>query len=152
MRRTTAPASIAERRRGYDEAMRDAGLEPRYVDGPSDDPAAVASSVVAELQRRRRFTAVVAVNDSVGIAVLAELAARGISVPGDVSIIGFDDIEAAHLVRPRLTTVTVSKPAMGRLATSMLFHRMDHPDDPPFTVVQRARIVQRDSVGPVPST
>ena len=132
--------------------MRDAGLEPRYIDGPSDDPAAVASSVVAELQRRRRFTAIVAVNDSIGIAVLAEFAARGINVPGDVSIIGFDDIEAAHLVRPRLTTVTVSKPAMGRLATSMLFHRMDHPDDPPFTVVQRARIVPRDSVGPAPST
>ena len=64
-------------------------------------------------------------------------------------MIGFDDIEAARLVRPRLSTVTVNKPAMGRLATSMLFHRMDHPDDPPFTVVQRARLVRRDSVANV---
>ncbi len=141
--------ATAERRRGYDEAMAEAGLEPRYVDRPTQDPPTVAAAVGQELRRGRRFSAVVAVNDAIAIAILGELGARGVPVPASVSVIGFDDIEAARLVRPRLSTVTVNKPAMGRLATSMLFHRMDHPDDPPFTVVQRARLVRRDSVANV---
>ena len=91
----------------------------------------------------------VAASDAIAIAILGELGAPGVPVPAAISLIGFDDVEAARLVRPRLTTVTVNKAAMGRLATSMLFHRMDHPDDPPFTVVQRARLVHRDSVAAV---
>jgi len=139
----------AERRRGYEEAMAEAGLEPRYVERPTQDPSAVAAAVGLELRRGRRFTAVVAASDAIAIAILGELGARNVPVPAAISLIGFGDVEAARLVRPRLTTVTVNKAAMGRLATSMLFHRMDHPDDPPFTVVQRARLVHRDSVAPV---
>jgi DNA-binding LacI/PurR family transcriptional regulator len=146
-----AAASIVERRRGYAEAMRDSGLQPSYVDGPVDDPEAVAATVMNELKRRSRFTAVVAVNDEVALAVLAAAAGR-IAVPGDLSIIGFDDIEASRLVSPKLTTVTVNKEAMGRLATAMLLQRIDQPHDPPFTVLQRARLISRESVGPPPAT
>ena len=142
-----APA-VVERRRGYDEAMQGAGLEPSYVDGSVDDPEAVGEVVVDGLDTRRRCTAVVAANDAVGLAVLAEATTRGVSVPRDLSIIGFDDIEAARLIRPHLSTVTVSKAAMGRLAAAMLVYRLDHLDDPPFTVFQRARIVERDTVAP----
>ena len=94
---------------------------------------------MAEL-RRRRFSAVVAVNDSVGLAVMAARRRRGIDVPAALSITGFDDIDATRLVRPRLTTVTVDKPAMGRLGTAVLRHRIDRPGDPPVTVLQRARL------------
>ncbi len=74
--------------------------------------------------------------------MLAELPAR---VPGELSIVGFDDIEASSLVRPRLDTVAVDKPAMGRLAVSLLRHRMDHPDDPAFVAIQPAHLVVRNS-------
>lgn len=146
-----AAASIVERRRGYAEAMRDSGLQPSYVDGSVDDPEAVASNVMGELKRRRpRFTAVVAANDEVALAVLAAASGR-ITVPGDLSITGFDDIEATRLVSPKLTTVTVNKEAMGRLATAMLLQRIDQPHDPPFTVLQRARLISRESVAAPPA-
>jgi len=143
-----APPAVVERRRGYDEAMQSAGLEPAYVDGSVDEPEAVGEAVAAAMDARHRCTAVVAANDAVGLAVLAEATTRGVSVPRDLSIIGFDDIEATRLIRPHLSTVTVSKPAMGRLAATMLVHRLDHLGDPPFTVFQRARIVDRDTVAP----
>jgi LacI family transcriptional regulator len=141
-----APPAVRERRRGYGQAMAAAGLEPRYVDGPADDPEDVAADAIAALDGTGRCTAVVAVNDAVALAVIAEAATGGISVPRDLSIVGFDDIEATRLVRPHLTTVTVSKPALGRLAAAMLLHRLDHLDDPPFTVFQRARLVERETV------
>jgi DNA-binding LacI/PurR family transcriptional regulator len=143
-----AAPSIIERRRGYAEAMRDSGLHPSLIDGTISDPEAVATSVMGELKRKRRFTAVVGVNDEVALAVLAAAAAARIRVPADLSITGFDDIEATRLVSPKLTTVTVNKEAMGRLATAMLLQRIDQPHDPPFTVLQRARLIPRESVAP----
>jgi LacI family transcriptional regulator len=145
-----APAAILERRRGYAEAMRESGLQPGYVNGPVDDPEKVAADVMRELKRRRGFTAVVAANDAVALAVLAAAIAARIRVPADLSITGFDDIDATRLVSPKLTTVTVNKEAMGRLATAMLLQRIDQPADPPFTVLQRARLIWRESVAPPP--
>jgi LacI family transcriptional regulator, galactose operon repressor len=147
-----APASILERRRGYAEAMRDSSLQPSYTNGSVDDPEGVAASLMSELRRRRRFTAVVAANDAVALAVLAAAIAARIRVPADLSITGFDDIEATRLVSPKLTTVTVNKEAMGRLATAMLLQRIDQPQDPPFTVLQRARLIPRESVAPPPGS
>jgi DNA-binding LacI/PurR family transcriptional regulator len=145
-----APAAIVERRRGYTEAMHGAGLQPSYVGGPLDDPEAVAANVVGEIKRRRRYTAVIGVNDEVALAVLAAAANARIRVPTDLSVTGFDNIEATRLVSPKLTTVTVNKEAMGRLATAMLLQRIDQPLDPPFTVLQRARLLSRESVAPPP--
>jgi LacI family transcriptional regulator len=145
-----ARASILERRRGYTEAMRDSGLQPSYADGSVDDPDEVAASVMSELRRRRRYSAVVAANDAVALAVLAAAIAARIRVPADLSITGFDDIQATRLVSPKLTTVTVNNEAMGRLATAMLLQRIDQPQDPPFTVLQRARLISRESVAPPP--
>jgi LacI family transcriptional regulator len=145
-----ASPSIVERRRGYAEAMRDSGLRANFIDGPVDDPEAVAADVTRELKSRRPFTAVVGVNDEVALAVLAAAAAARIRIPADLSVTGFDDIEATRLVSPKLTTVTVNKEAMGRLATAMLLQRIDQPHDPPFTVLQRARLIPRESVAAPP--
>jgi DNA-binding LacI/PurR family transcriptional regulator len=147
-----AAPPIVERRRGYGEAMRDSGLQPSYIDGSVDEPESVAADVMSELKRRRRFSAVVGVNDEVALAVLAAAAEARIRVPADLSITGFDDIDATRLVSPKLTTVTVNKEAMGRLATAMLLQRIDQPLDPPFTVLQRARLISRESVGPPPGS
>ena len=53
--------------------MAEAGLEPRYVDRPTQDPPTVAAAVGQELRRGRRFSAVVAANDTIAIAILGEL-------------------------------------------------------------------------------
>ncbi|MDQ1289557.1 MAG: lacI-type protein [Actinomycetota bacterium] len=134
--------SILERRRGYTVAMTEAGLDPFYVDGPHDDPALCAqrfSRVLADDPP----TAVVAANDAVALTLMSHLE---LDVPDRISLVGFDDIEASRLVRPGLTTVGVDKEAMGRLAVSLVRHRVAHPDDPVFTVVQQARLILRGSV------
>jgi DNA-binding LacI/PurR family transcriptional regulator len=76
-----------------------------------------AEAAVAKYLREkgRSFTGVVAYNDPVGIGVCGALAAAGVRVPQDVSVVGFDDIEAAFCV-PRLTTVSHRLSDMGRKA------------------------------------
>lgn len=139
--------SIRERRHGYLAAMAAAGLEPSFVDGHHDEPQVIGAKVRAAIDESSGITAVVAANDEVALAVIAEL---GHLVPRQLSVIGFDDIEAASMVRPRLDTVSVDKPAMGRLAVSMLLHRIRHPHDAAFSVMQPARLVARDSAVPPP--
>lgn len=139
--------SILERRRGYTSAVLEAGLEPIYVDAPHDDPMWCAELVSRELAGDTPPTALVAANDAVALTLLSQLP---IDVPGRVSLVGFDDIEAAGLVRPQLTTVGVDKEAMGRLAVTVVRHRIAHPDDPAFTIVQQARLIVRGSTAPPP--
>ena len=134
--------SILDRRTGYTAAMAQAGLLPRYLDAPHDDPQQCVALLATALGAAEPPTAVVAANDAVALTLLSQL---DVAVPGEVSLVGFDDIEATGLVRPRLTTVAVDKQAMGRMAVTLLRHRIGHPDDPAFTQVQHARLVLRES-------
>jgi DNA-binding LacI/PurR family transcriptional regulator len=137
--------SVLGRRTGYTTAMRQAGLEPRYLDAAHDDPAHVVDVVAAALAAPGAPTALVAANDAVALTLMSQLR---LDVPGRVSLVGFDDIEATRLVRPRLTTVAIDKQAMGRMAVALVRHRIAHPDDPAFTQVQHARLVVRESSAP----
>jgi LacI family transcriptional regulator len=138
--------SIRERRQGYEAAMRAAGLEPRFVDGHHDAPDPCVTAAVASLGEPDPPTAFVGANDDVALNLLAELRDR---VPQEVSVVGFDDVAAASFVRPRLDTVAIDKRAMGRLAVSLLRHRIAHIADPVFTVTQRAELVVRESSRPL---
>lgn len=137
--------SIRERRNGYCDAMTAAGLDHLFIDGYHDDGPTLRSDVAAAVRADRTITAIVCANDTSALACADEIQNEGLLVPGDVSVVGFDDIDAAARVRPALTTVAVDKPAMGRVAVSMLRHRIDHPDDPPVQVAQQTRLVLRNS-------
>ena len=65
-------------------------------------------------------TAVVAYNDEIAAGVVNRLADRGIDVPGDISVVGFDDTGLAEMVTPRLTTVRIPAAAAGTAAIEML--------------------------------
>jgi LacI family transcriptional regulator len=137
--------SIVERRFGYTRAMAAARLEPRFIDGHHDHPDPCVHEAVESLGRRGAPTAFVAANDDVAIEILALLRDR---VPREVSLVGFDGIDAAMKARPRLDTVAVDKRAMGALAVSLLRHRITHPGEPAFTAVQRTALVVRETTGP----
>ncbi len=141
----TSFPSILGRRKGYTEAMTQAGLRPVYLDAPHDDGQQCLRRVTDLLGSGSDVTALVAANDFVALTLLAELRDQ---VPARISLVGFDDIEAAGIVRPQLTTVAIDKQAVGRLAVSLIRHRIAHPDDGSFTVVQQARLVVRDSTAP----
>jgi LacI family transcriptional regulator len=91
------------------------------------------------------FTAVAAANDLAAVGVLACLRDRGLRVPVDVSVVGFDDVPVARDVTPALTTVRVPMVEMGR--QSMLLALRD-PQAPVELVRLETELVERDSVGP----
>ena len=79
------------------------------------------------------------------MGVLSRLQELGLSVPGDISVTGFDDIDLSRYVRPALTTVRSPKNALGEHAWKLLMEgSASHPDEP---VMFEATFVARDSTG-----
>ncbi len=91
-------------------------------------------------------TAVFAANDLMAIGAMDAIHDRGLSVPGDVALVGYDDIEAAALVSPALTTVVNPAEEAGREAGRLLLDRMTGRHERERRVVRlRSRLVIRDS-------
>lgn len=90
-------------------------------------------------------TAVAAYNDEVALAVLAGLRAEGLSVPGDVAVIGVDDIPAARLALPALTTVSQGVDAQARYLASAVLAALDGHTQPPTFPADILDVVVRDS-------
>jgi len=96
-------------------------------------------------------TAVVAYNDEVAVGVLNRLADRGVRVPDDVSVVGFDDTHLAGMVTPRLTTVRIPAAAAGAVAVELLLGLMAGRDGEVSKPVRlTSELVVRSSTGPAP--
>lgn len=131
-------------------AMREAGhelsLHTRRI-GPFA-PTVVGGGRAAAQLLDRAPTAVVAYNDLMAIGLMRGLAAAGVRVPTDVSVIGFDNILASELVSPGLTTVAAPLRTMGVTAVKNLqaiIHGALHRSDEAF--VLPTRLVVRESTG-----
>jgi LacI family transcriptional regulator len=95
------------------------------------------------------FTAVVAATDMVAAGALTALHEAGLTVPGDISLAGYDDIPFARDLHPALTTVHVPYEELGRLAVRTA---LDHtPGSPDEHLLLGTHVVVRDSVGPPPA-
>ena len=136
-----------ERLRGYRAALAGAGVLPdpsliRYsnfrIDGGREEAAAL-------LDLPDRPTAVFAFNDSMAIGVMQEAAARGLRVPCDLSVVGFDDTVEAAVVVPGLTTVRQPLAEMGRTAVSLLLRQVQNRRFEPLRIEIETRLVLRDS-------
>ncbi|MGK2853006.1 MAG: substrate-binding domain-containing protein, partial [Microbacteriaceae bacterium] len=112
------------RRIGYEEAMRDAGLAPREpLEG--DWTPANGYAIGCELARRGDATAVFVANDQMAIGVLHAFTEAGLQVPGDVSVVGFDDIPEAGYLNPALTTIRQDFKAVGQRAIELVIATLD---------------------------
>ncbi len=67
-------------------------------------------------------------------------------VPGRLSVVGYDDIDLGRFVSPRLTTMAVDKVGMGRLAATLLLHRLQYGAGAATLTLIRPRLVERGSV------
>jgi LacI family transcriptional regulator len=92
--------------------------------------------------------AVICGNDSMAVGMEMQAAALGISVPGDLSIVGFDDIEFAAAAVVPLTTVARHPAAIGSSAIDLLLSGCGAPDHVHQQVVLPAELVVRESTGP----
>jgi LacI family transcriptional regulator len=106
----------SERAEGYRLGLSAAGIEPDpelAASGRFDEDGG-ARAAAELLDRRPDLTALFAANDVMAFGALRELRGRGIEVPGDVSLAGFDDIRMAGYLHPSLTTVRVPMYELGR--------------------------------------
>jgi LacI family transcriptional regulator len=98
----------------------------------------------------QRPTALIGFNDKVAVGALAAAARRGLRIPEELSIGGFDDIDLAQATRPMLTTVRQPLQEMGRLAVSLLIRLMERQRLDALHVELATELVVRGSTGPVP--
>jgi LacI family transcriptional regulator len=89
--------------------------------------------------------AVICINDVVAIGAMYGAGERDLRIPQDVAVIGFDDIEAAALVSPKLTTMATASLEHGRVAGEMLLRRIEDRTIEPQRAVFPAQLVQRES-------
>ena len=147
------------RYQGYTAALRTHGLEPNpelVIAGEFTFASGVAAAHRL-LSGRKRPTAVFAANDDMALGVLAAAHRLGLSVPGELSIAGFDDSPAASLVWPPLTTVKQPMDAMARLAVALLVEGAgpadavedaQAPDTSPHRVLPHELIVRASTSAP----
>ena len=112
----------AERAAGFAEAMQAAGLAVDaewYLPGGFDMQAGVTAAQ-RFVSLCRRPTAIFAANDETAIGFIAGLRQHGLDCPGDVSVVGFDDLDLAAHVWPPLTTMRQPRAALGRTAATAL--------------------------------
>jgi LacI family transcriptional regulator len=93
-------------------------------------------------------TAIFASNDVMAMGAMDAVRSRGLRVPADISIIGFDDIPQASLVRPALTTISQPLEKMGRVATQMLLGLLAQPDPAVQRIELPTELIVRDSCQP----
>jgi LacI family transcriptional regulator len=90
-------------------------------------------------------TAIFASNDVMAYGVLDAVRNRGLRIPGDISVVGFDDIPQSSLVRPALTTVNQPLEKMGRVAAQMLLDLLKNPDKAANRIELPTQLMVRDS-------
>ena len=134
-----------ERRAGYERAMADQGLDPLVVEGAFTERGGYAG---AEAAVDAGATALVVANDLAAIGALAALRARGLRVPGDVSVVGYDGMRLLDSLD--LTTVAQPLADMGRVAADLLMERIETPEKPSIHRLVETRLVPRGSSGPAP--
>jgi LacI family repressor for deo operon, udp, cdd, tsx, nupC, and nupG len=145
-----------ERIRGFQEGIAAAGLvaaECPVWEGRFSTDAGVAAAtrfLAASGNGPERPSAIFSANDEVALGLIKTLRDAGLSVPQDVSVAGFDDIEYANLIEPALTTMHQPRVEIGRLAAEALVQRMQGiPGAPqPRTTRLPCTLVIRDSVAP----
>jgi DNA-binding LacI/PurR family transcriptional regulator len=125
--------TAARRLAGYNLAIERAGAPPPFAVTAGATMAAGGRAFEALPRGRRRATAVLAMSDMTAIGVMAAAIAAGMSVPGDLSVVGYDDLSMAAWTNPRLTTVRQPIIEKGRLAARLLIQRMQGKkvDSPP---------------------
>jgi LacI family transcriptional regulator len=132
---------LRRRRLGFQKTLREAGLphgrelvwrvdERRSLRWNEPPTPAEAEAVVEELVVRQRCDAIFAVNDLYAARLVAALRSKGITVPGDVALIGADNMDISTLIDPRITTMDVQIDDLARATVGLLFEMIGREPGP----------------------
>ncbi len=117
----------AERERGFRAALRQAGLSAPIMAAEDFTQVAGERAMASALTASFKYSAVFAANDLLAIGAISALRAVGRRIPEDVAVAGFDDIPAAQMLHPALTTVRRSEQDIGRFVADLLVSRLNDP-------------------------
>jgi LacI family transcriptional regulator len=139
-----------DRIRGYRRALaeRDILYDPALLRPGNWEPSSGHAGTVALLALPEPPTAIFAASDMIALGVYDALKEHGLSIPADVSVVGYDDREVARFMRPPLTTVVLPHTAMGHQAVEALVDGQSLPGPRQPQIKVECPLVERDSVAP----
>lgn len=146
--------SASDRLAGYKAALNDCNViydETLVVEGDFFTPSGYEAARQL-IQQTPRPTAIFAANDLMAVGALQAIQEQGLSIPQDISLVGFDDIPQASIVHPRLTTVRQPLEQMGRVAVNLLIEQIENGnqvDLAPRRVTLATRFIERESCRPI---
>jgi LacI family transcriptional regulator len=144
--------SARERLQGYQDALTEAGLrvDPKLIQPGDFHIEGGYTAVQALLDLPNRITAVFAANDLMAIGVLRGIAVRGLRVPEDIAVVGFDGISLGRYSQPPLTTMAQPIREIGKLATELVLSRVNGDRKEPRIHQLETSLVVRGSCGITP--
>jgi DNA-binding LacI/PurR family transcriptional regulator len=138
------------RRQAWENALAAAGLPSDHF-AAADFTAAGGVAATAELLRRAdRPTAIVYANDLMATAGQSYAQSLGLSVPGDLSVTGYDNAEFTQYLNPPLTTLATDPMLWGRVSAQVLLNQLAGAHQGGDTALPAPRLVVRASTGPAP--
>jgi LacI family transcriptional regulator, galactose operon repressor len=145
-------SSARDRLAGYRRALEESGIavDDTLIAGNAFSMESGETAGRALLDRADRPTAIFAVNDNTAIGVMAAAHALGLSIPDDLSLIGYNDIPVVSRLPVPLTTVRVPFTQIAAAALDLL--REASRNDPPRILVASPTLIPRRSTGPAPRT
>ncbi|SFX26144.1 transcriptional regulator, LacI family [Azotobacter vinelandii] len=144
----------ARRAEGFRVELAARGL-PDHYELCSEEPFSIGlgGSLLAQLlERYPQVQAVFFANDDLAAGALFEAQRRGLRVPEEIALMGFNDTEIAAAVRPAISSVAVDRHGMGRRAAALLLERLAGREPPQRVIDTGFEIVARASTGTLPQT
>ncbi len=144
-------AAPNDRLQGYQDALIETGIDfdPTLVRHGDFDPESGYLQMNSLLDLAIRPTAVFVASDVVAFGAMAAIRERGLQIPNDIALVGFDDIPFSRYIEPSLTTIHLPIPELARCASDMLIGliRDEQPVNP--QVLLSANLIVRKSCGAV---
>jgi len=141
--------SINERLIGYKKALENAGINPnkKFISttSPYPDRQNGYNSAKKIFSTQKDVTAVFACNDAMAIGVMHYLKDSGFSIPNDISIIGFDDVESDLMLDPPLTTIRVPKIELGAEALRLMINTLKYKNSNAKKILVPVELIIRKS-------
>jgi LacI family transcriptional regulator len=141
--------SIASRLEGYQQAMAQAQLPVTadYLSCEEKGTGNLDGQCAARklMERKIAYSAIFAANDAMAIGAMQALQENGRKIPAEISLVGFDDIEACIHVQPSLTTIRVDKEELGAIATRRLMEMIETKKELSGRVFSPVELVVRQS-------
>ena len=149
----SGPLSIrqyAERRRGAHRAIKMAGLDPSKTMNDillaTQNAHSGEQCVETLLNYPQSPTAIFCANDLLALGVMRGLGQRGIKIPGDIALVGYDDVEFASMLSPALTSIRQPKYQLGRAAAELLLHEISETEKHQHTqIMYQPELIVRSS-------